>query len=80
MISGGFIVISFRNMKQTKKNSHSTEWFIFSYRLTDEAYIDMDDVDINGRSALHLAACSNQRKTVECMINHHLCFPEAKDR
>lgn len=52
----------------------------FSYRLTHEEYIDMDDVDINGRSALHIAACANQRKTVEYMINHYLCFPEAKDR
>lgn len=54
----------------------------FSYRLTHEDYIDMDDVDINGRSALHIAACSNQRKTVECMIYQYmyLCFPEAKDR
>lgn len=40
----------------------------------------MEDVDYDSRSALHLAACSNQIKAVDFIVKHHLCFPEATDR
>ncbi|XP_052103446.1 uncharacterized protein LOC127736920 [Mytilus californianus] len=49
-------------------------------RLRNESCIDMDDVDYDSRSALHLAACSNQIKAVDFIVKHHLCFPEATDR
>lgn len=40
----------------------------------------MDDIDINGRSALHLAACENRINTAEYIVVHDLCFPDARDR
>ncbi|XP_063430338.1 putative ankyrin repeat protein RF_0381 [Mytilus trossulus] len=49
-------------------------------RLRNEQCIDMEDVDYDSRSALHLAACSNQTKAVDFIVKHHLCFPEATDR
>lgn len=49
-------------------------------RLLYEGYIDMDDVDINSRSALHLAACEGQNDVLKFIFHHNLCFLEAKDR
>ncbi|VDI29999.1 glutaminase, partial [Mytilus galloprovincialis] len=49
-------------------------------RLRHESCIDMEDVDYDSRSALHLAACSNQTQAVDFIVKHHLCFPEATDR
>ncbi|XP_052080387.1 serine/threonine-protein phosphatase 6 regulatory ankyrin repeat subunit A-like isoform X2 [Mytilus californianus] len=48
-------------------------------RLRYEDYIDMDVVDINKRSALHLAACEGQNEVLEYIFRHNFCFLEAKD-
>ncbi|CAG2193242.1 MIB [Mytilus edulis] len=49
-------------------------------RLDYEDYIDMEVVDINGRSALHLAACEPQNVVLNYIFRHNFCFLEAKDR
>ncbi|CAC5370839.1 unnamed protein product [Mytilus coruscus] len=49
-------------------------------RLRYEDYIDMDVVDINSRSALHLAACEGQNDVLNYIFRHNFCFLEAKDR
>ena len=52
----------------------------YKCRLKNEDYIEMEDVDYDNRSALHLAACENRMDVVKYILSHHFCFPAATDR
>ena len=49
-------------------------------RLRQEEAVDMDDVDYDQRSALHVAACAGQYEAVKYLLDNNLCNPPATDR
>ncbi|CAG2202732.1 ANKRD50 [Mytilus edulis] len=72
--------IVFADFKWTAQIAFSVFTVEMLCKLRHESCIDMEDVDYDSRSALHLAACSNQTQAVDFIVKHHLCFPEATDR